>query len=149
MLVMIDVDHFKAFNDAYGHPVGDLVLRAVADALARAFPRRSDVVARYGGEEFAVILSDAGLEDVPVLERRLLSAIRHLAVDADGRRFGVTASAGIAVAAPSETPSELLARADRALYAAKHGGRDRVVVCGLTRPGPTLDHKSDPQMQPG
>ncbi len=59
-LMLLDVDHFKAVNDAHGHPGGDAVLRSVANALARSFPRRSDIVARYGGEEFAVVLTDTG-----------------------------------------------------------------------------------------
>ena len=114
-LVMVDVDHFKSVNDAYGHPGGDLVLRAVADTLARVFPRRSDLVARYGGEEFGIILCDAGRAELAALGERLLDAVRKLRITIEGRMLGVTVSAGLAVALPHEKAGDLVLRADAAL----------------------------------
>ncbi|MBX3261050.1 MAG: GGDEF domain-containing protein [Labilithrix sp.] len=124
-LLMVDVDHFKRINDQHGHPAGDKVLCAVADGLARAFPRRSDLVARYGGEEFAIVLADTGDEDAASLAARCLGAVRALRIDVGLRVLAVTASAGVAVARPGESASDLVARADRALYEAKARGRDR------------------------
>ncbi|MBX3210361.1 MAG: GGDEF domain-containing protein [Labilithrix sp.] len=126
-LLMVDVDHFKQVNDEHGHPAGDKVLRAVADGLARAFPRCSDMVARYGGEEFAIVLTDAGAHEATSLAARCLDAVRALRIDVGLRVLAVTASVGVAVARPGESSAELVARADRALYNAKRGGRDRFV----------------------
>ncbi len=126
-LLMVDVDHFKRVNDEHGHPAGDKVLCAVADGLARAFPRRSDLVARYGGEEFAIILADSGDQDAEGLAARCLGAVRGLRIEVGLRVIAVTASVGVAVARPGESASELVARADRALYDAKRRGRDRFI----------------------
>jgi diguanylate cyclase (GGDEF)-like protein len=129
-LLMVDVDHFKSVNDTHGHPVGDQVLRALADALTRAFPRRADLVARYGGEEFAVVLSDTPLDGARALADRLLKVVRALEIPVNGRPLKVTISAGIAVAELGETAADLTRRADQALYAAKRGGRNRFVEAG-------------------
>lgn len=127
-LMMVDIDHFKRINDKYGHPAGDKVLSAVANALARAFPRRSDLVARYGGEEFGVVLADSGHAEMRMLAERLLTSIRALRVDVRGTTVSVTVSIGAAVALAGEEVASLLARADGALYAAKNTGRDRFVA---------------------
>ena len=126
-LMMVDVDHFKAINDNHGHPAGDQVLCALADALQRTFPRRSDLVARYGGEEFAVLLSDTIGPDSKMLAERLLEAVRALRVEVEGKTITLTVSVGIAESLPNESLGELCRRADRALYAAKNSGRNRVV----------------------
>ena len=126
-LMMVDVDHFKGINDSHGHPAGDQVLCALADALLRTFPRRSDLVARYGGEEFAVLLSDATGPDAKMLAARLLEAVRGLRVEVDGKTISLTVSVGLADSLTNESPGDLCRRADRALYAAKNGGRDRLV----------------------
>ncbi len=126
-LLMIDIDHFKKVNDTHGHPNGDRALKAVADALIRAFPRRTDLVVRYGGEEFAV-LCDSGLVAVARLAARLLDAVRALRIPIEQNVISLTISAGIAEAKPGETGEELLRRADAALYDAKRGGRDRYVI---------------------
>lgn len=125
-LLMFDIDHFKIINDTYGHPAGDAVLRTVADALARSFPRRSDIVVRYGGEEFAVVLTETASKDAQRLATRCLDAIRESEVSHGGRRLSVTASAGLAELLPGESVTDLVTRADRALYDAKHTGRDRL-----------------------
>jgi diguanylate cyclase (GGDEF)-like protein len=130
-LLIFDVDHFKMINDTYGHPAGDAVLRSVSDALARSFPRRSDIVARYGGEEFAVVLSETGLADAQRLANRGLDAIRESKATHAGRTLSVTASGGVAVLLPGEDVADLIVRADHALYEAKRSGRDRISTAGL------------------
>jgi diguanylate cyclase (GGDEF)-like protein len=126
-VLMIDIDRFKALNDAHGHATGDQVLRAVAGAIARAV-RDDDVPARYGGEEFAVLLRNpTPLKAIEVGER-VRAAVKRL----DLRPFGVPAvsvSVGVAVAEAADEPiGYLVERADRALYRAKRAGRDRVVA---------------------
>ncbi len=127
-LVMIDIDHFKRFNDAHGHQAGDEVLRHVAQLTARAL-RRSDAVARYGGEEFVVLLPEAAIEDaLPVAEKIRAEVERNpLSVGGTLRPLHVTVSLGVA-AFPADAINgpELVAVADRALYQAKSRGRNRV-----------------------
>ncbi len=129
-LLMVDIDHFKRVNDMHGHPVGDKVLCAVADALARTFPRGSDLVARYGGEEIAVVLSDSDLREARVAAERCTAAVRALRVELASASavVSVTCSVGVAVAQRGEDAASLVARADRALYEAKRTGRDRFVA---------------------
>jgi diguanylate cyclase len=127
-LVLIDVDHFKTVNDRHGHPAGDAVLKAVADNIARHFMRREDFVARYGGEEFAVIARESTLERVMQRADRLRDAQARLDVPTGAGPVRVTISLGIAAHETGEAPAHWLERADRALYAAKHAGRDRVEV---------------------
>ncbi len=124
-LLMVDVDHFKAINDRVGHPGGDRVLRAVADALTRAFPRRGDLVTRYGGEEFACLLGDTPADEAPKLAARVLEAMRRLRIVHEGVEVRVTVSAGFGVLGVGETGDAFVARVDRALYEAKRTGRDR------------------------
>jgi len=126
--VMVDVDHFKHYNDTHGHPAGDAVLRTVADVL-RASVREGDVVYRYGGEEFCVLLPDTTEREAAEVAERLRQAVEASPIPGadqqpDGR---VTVSVGLAMAAAAD-PSALTDRADKALYEAKHGGRNRVVV---------------------
>jgi diguanylate cyclase (GGDEF)-like protein len=129
---MIDVDHFKAFNDHHGHQEGDVCLRKVAQATQNAV-RSGDMVARYGGEEFAVILRDSNLTQVQHVAERIVQEVRglRLAHPALGPDAIVSVSLGAASLAPREEhgSDRLVELADRLLYAAKHGGRDRV-VCG-------------------
>ncbi|MBI5494549.1 MAG: diguanylate cyclase [Deltaproteobacteria bacterium] len=126
-VLLLDLDHFKAINDQHGHVAGDEVLRAVADALTRTFPRRSDVVCRYGGEEFAVLLSDTPAKDAGAPVARLLDAVRAVRVPRGAGTIKVTVSVGGAEARPSDDPTRWLERADECLYAAKRAGRDRAV----------------------
>jgi diguanylate cyclase (GGDEF)-like protein len=127
-LLLIDVDHFKQFNDSYGHGAGDDCLRRVAGAIASTCNRAGDLAARYGGEEFAVILPGAAAE---VQLRRLLGAIRSLGIPHRASSAGefVTASVGAVEVVPdgSLTAVQALERADQQLYAAKKEGRNRCV----------------------
>ncbi len=127
--IMIDLDRFKAVNDRHGHPTGDQVLGRLA-GLLRARLRQADVVGRYGGEEFAVVLEDLSGEDAVRLLERLradFAAIEHRPREG-GEPFHVTLSAGLATLGEGEELSAWVQAADRALYAAKEAGRDRVVV---------------------
>jgi two-component system, cell cycle response regulator len=129
-VMMLDVDHFKTINDRHGHAVGDQVLVAVAECL-RANLRGPDTVARYGGEEFTVLLPETGADTACCVAERLLDAVRAIEVPrAPGLQ--VRASAGVAApeagGVPPAEPHELMAAADRALYEAKRGGRDRVCL---------------------
>ena len=127
--IMIDLDRFKAVNDRYGHPTGDQVLGRLA-GLLRARLRQADVVGRYGGEEFAVVLEDlSGAEAARLLERLRadFATIEHRPREG-GEVFHVTLSAGLATLDEGEDLSSWVQAADRALYAAKEAGRDRVVV---------------------
>jgi diguanylate cyclase (GGDEF)-like protein len=128
-VLMLDLDHFKKFNDTYGHEAGDAVLRETASFLVRSI-RVEDFVCRYGGEEFVVVLPTADLRAAEARAERIRSKLRDLVVMHDGRSLGViTVSVGVA-ALPDHGMSEkeLLQAADAALYRAKRGGRDRVVV---------------------
>jgi diguanylate cyclase len=127
-LVLVDLDHFKAINDNYGHPAGDQVLSEVSRCLNRTFLRRQDLVCRYGGEEFAVLLLDTTDEQARMLVERLLASVRALRVEYGSDELGVTLSAGSAALTLGETPASWLKRADAALYAAKSQGRDRHVA---------------------
>jgi diguanylate cyclase (GGDEF)-like protein len=128
-LFMIDIDHFKKVNDTFGHPTGDDVLKKLGDALTRTFPRKTDFVARYGGEEFAVILRDTRLQDTPAVTSRLLAAARAIEIAREGG-WKITISVGVSQLGLGEATADWIARADRALYEAKHGGRNRVVQAG-------------------
>ena len=125
-LLLIDVDHFKAINDTYGHPAGDAVLKQLANCLSRSFPRKGDTLARYGGEEFAVVLRNAGMTDARRLGERLLGSVRALRFPGLPDALQVTISIGLAELAPGDSDAVWLERADRALYLSKHGGRDRI-----------------------
>jgi diguanylate cyclase (GGDEF)-like protein len=121
-LVLLDVDHFKSFNDQHGHLVGDDVLRELGKAI-RSTVRATDIGARYGGEEFAIVLPDTELSNASSLAERLRARIAEIQLPG-GQRF--TASLGVAGYVSGDTPELLVGKADKALYAAKHGGRNRV-----------------------
>ena len=130
-LLMIDVDHFKAFNDYFGHADGDRALEQVAAVMAAEMERAGDLLARYGGEEFVALLPGVEPEGAKVVAERLRSAVAALAIPhADSIGGVLTLSVGVAGMVPDLPGSsdELQALADRALYAAKSGGRNRVVV---------------------
>lgn len=122
--VMVDIDHFKAINDAYGHAIGDEVIRAVAGAL-QGEVRAPDVLGRYGGEEFALILSEVHGDPVAIGER-LRAAVAALDVTGRGEPVRVTVSVGFAELKPDDSLERLLSRADEALYRAKAAGRNQV-----------------------
>jgi diguanylate cyclase len=123
-LLLVDLDHFKAVNDNYGHPTGDEVLRQVSHCLNRTFLRKQDVVCRYGGEEFAAVLLDTTPEQMTLLTERLMGSVRDLVVQHGPHQLKVTLSAGLAALRPGETAASWLGRADAALYRAKREGRD-------------------------
>ncbi|MDF2692634.1 MAG: diguanylate cyclase, partial [Labilithrix sp.] len=127
-LVLCDVDHFKRYNDRYGHRRGDTCLVEVARALEGVVRRPADLAARYGGEEFALILPHTSREGATNLAARLLAAVRDLGIEhAASDRGVVTISAGVATVIGSWTVPELIELADRVLYEAKDAGRDQAV----------------------
>jgi diguanylate cyclase (GGDEF)-like protein len=128
-LVMVDIDHFKQFNDRHGHQVGDLVLQTVAHTLHEAV-RTMDIVARYGGEEFSLIFPETRKEDAARIAERLRRSVAETAVDAGtGEPLRVTISLGVATF-PQDARDirELIAKADQAMYRAKGNGRNQVVA---------------------
>lgn len=133
--LMLDVDHFKAVNDTYGHAAGDAVLRELAQRIETQV-RASDVAARYGGEEFVVLLPNTPTSAATLLAERIRSAISESAIELPGgESITITVSIGIAEVHPNSDNNDLktlgdslIARADVALYAAKSAGRDRVIV---------------------
>lgn len=124
-LAMLDVDHFKRINDAFGHSVGDKALRLIARLLASRL-RDSDFLARYGGEEFAILLPNTGQADGSWVIEQLCETIEAAPFHIRGRRLRITCSAGLASLADDEPGMETLRRADRALYKAKKAGRNRL-----------------------
>jgi diguanylate cyclase (GGDEF)-like protein len=135
-LFMIDVDHFKSYNDHHGHPAGDEVLRQLARLLGDG-RRANDVVARYGGEEFAIVLVDTAKFAAAKLAERLRERVaEHAFPESDSQPEGrLTISIGVATCPDDATDPEGLVRAaDSALYAAKHAGRDRVVLATRAAP---------------
>jgi diguanylate cyclase (GGDEF)-like protein len=133
-ILLIDVDHFKAYNDRYGHQAGDVALRRVARTLQTHIPRPVDVLARYGGEEFAAILYDIDSRQAREIAERMRLAVSALRLENRGSRADgvVTISIGVAAIQPSpeRAPRGALQLADEALYAAKVGGRDKVHLAG-------------------
>jgi len=133
-LLMIDVDYFKALNDALGHLAGDECLRQIARTLTRGLHRAGDIVARYGGEEFSVILPETDAKNAAVLAERLRAAIEAMGFAHPTSKVSssVTVSIGVAslVPADQQKPEELIAIADRALYRAKQIGRNCVAADG-------------------
>jgi diguanylate cyclase (GGDEF)-like protein len=134
-LMMCDVDHFKLFNDTYGHQAGDDCLRRVAGAIATSLERGSDLAARYGGEEFVVVLCETAIGGALIVAEKIRHAIHALNIPHAASSLGrVTLSIGLAAAVPEldDASDNLIAMADKALYDAKHNGRDR--VCRAPRP---------------
>jgi diguanylate cyclase (GGDEF)-like protein len=133
-LVMIDVDHFKAYNDHYGHLVGDECLGQLAQAIQGALHRPGDLLARYGGEEFVCLLPHTALDGAVLVAQGIVDALRALALPHAASPLGSTLTVSMGVACMSPSPSnsaqQLLADADRRLYLAKNAGRDRIVWTG-------------------
>lgn len=134
-VILMDVDHFKRYNDHYGHLMGDECLKQVAAALAASFPRAGDLVARYGGEEFAVILPDTGVDVIQLAERarEAIASVKIEHVKSDVVPY-VTVSIGACSIIPSDmvTPTKLVDSADQGLYQAKERGRNQVVYRAFT-----------------
>jgi diguanylate cyclase (GGDEF)-like protein len=127
-VLMLDVDHFKRFNDTWGHDGGDIVLRELAAVLRASF-RGDDVACRYGGEEFVMLLAEASMESAYARAEQLRLMVHRLSAELRGQPLGsITVSIGVALLPDhGMTPEELIASADRALYEAKSRGRDRTV----------------------
>ncbi len=147
-VLMLDLDHFKNFNDTYGHDAGDTVLRETASFLLKSV-RAEDFVCRFGGEEFVIILPGADLQTSQARAERIRSKLRELTVLHQGKSLGrITVSIGVAeVPLHGTCPKELIEAADAALYRAKKEGRDRVVLADTesaakSQPGP------QPESQP-
>ena len=134
LIAQLDIDHFKAVNDTHGHAAGDLVLQSFADTVRRNV-RDTDVLARWGGEEFVLLLCDTPAADAVALMERLRQAVQAMQVPVPqgGQPITVTVSIGLARHAPADPLAGTLERADRALYAAKAGGRNRVVPAPCLR----------------
>lgn len=141
-VALLDLDHFKAINDRFGHLVGDEALRETGKALSSIL-RRPDHVARYGGEEFALLLPETSQAGAEAIAERARAVIEGLELTHEGTPVPLTASLGVAVRRPGESLLAALNRADRALYRAKERGRNRVEGAseegelGSARPGPT------------
>lgn len=127
--ILMDLDHFKQINDAFGHDAGDKVLQKVASRLVESL-REVDLAARFGGEEFAVLLPHTGKGNARIVGERIANFVRKLSIDVEGECIRVTASLGIAATTDfsSNNPEDLVKAADAAMYQAKEGGRDRVVL---------------------
>lgn len=134
-VILIDVDHFKLFNDRYGHQQGDVCLRAVAKAINGCLGRAHDLAARYGGEEFACILPNCNLERGLLMAERLRATVQSLDLphEASPTARMVTASVGVSCVVPQSgfNAGQLLVMADQMLYAAKKGGRNQVMGSDL------------------
>ncbi len=127
-LLLMDIDHFKSFNDTYGHPVGDLVLKEISKCIRKSL-RTNDIAARYGGEEFTVIVPESNEQGALIIAERIRSTIENHVIDSNGRQLRVTVSIGIA-AFPSLAANQpqLIDSADKALYHSKEHGRNRVTI---------------------
>jgi diguanylate cyclase (GGDEF)-like protein len=126
-MIVMDIDHFKAINDRYGHAVGDNAIKAVSDCIARTV-RSSDIAFRYGGEEFVVLLSNTGCNGVLLLAERIRREVGNLNLLCADTAFKVTLSAGVSTLDNTDSAATLFTRADKGLYIAKHEGRNRVRV---------------------
>jgi diguanylate cyclase (GGDEF)-like protein len=139
-LMLVDIDHFKLYNDHYGHPGGDATLVQVAGAMRRAAGRGQDLVARYGGEEFAILLPQLDAQGAGGVARRLMAELDHMAIPhaASPTAPHLTASMGIACMVPGEHsfPADLIQVADALLYQAKAGGRNRYRASAGCSTGP-------------
>jgi diguanylate cyclase (GGDEF)-like protein len=124
-LAMLDIDHFKKVNDTYGHPTGDRVIAGLAQLMRKRF-RKSDLIGRYGGEEFIVALPNTSSAQAVTILEDLRESFSRLRFESDQGEFTCTFSAGVAIADPGSSVAGLVDSADRALYEAKHSGRNRV-----------------------
>jgi diguanylate cyclase len=145
--IMIDIDHFKHFNDRYGHPTGDKVLQAMGRVLGRAI-RQTDVVARYGGDEFAALMPARSSDEARCGARHFREAIETSSVYCEDRTLQVTASIGLAERQPGEDGLSLIKRADEALYASKKAGRNCVHWHDGKETRPVANAETPPVRQP-
>ena len=126
--MIADLDFFKKINDEHGHLAGDAVLRHTA-AIMKSTVRSYDIVSRWGGEEFIFLITDSNMEDVTALAERIRYAIEHTECEYEGKKLHTTVSFGIAQSGDEDVDmTELILRADRALYISKQEGRNRVTL---------------------
>ncbi|MEA3543762.1 MAG: diguanylate cyclase [Thermodesulfobacteriota bacterium] len=151
-LLMIDLDHFKAFNDNHGHQTGDSVLRAVADAIKYS-ARDADICCRYGGEEFAVILPDTNANNAEVLAERIHEQVARVSATRPSEQRPITVSIGVSCASQNRNihPTQLIEEADQALYLAKGNGRNRTEIWqpGYAVPRVQFNYGLTPQLAVG
>ena len=140
-MLMLDIDHFKSINDRHGHDIGDKVIIEVA-RLCQAIARSTDIVARLGGEEFGIMLPETGEAEAIAFAERLRVTIADMSVALPGGRLSGTVSIGVATREGGGGVTEMMKRADLALYEAKHGGRNRVALFDLH--APQADPAADP-----
>ena len=131
VIVMSDVDHFKHFNDTYGHQVGDLVLKEVANILKTSV-RSSDIAARYGGEEMIILLRGSSLRDGLSVAEKIRKNVEEHSVKQENNAYKVTISLGVSIFKPNDNVDTIIKRADEGLYKAKESGRNR--VCTMEEP---------------
>ncbi len=147
-LLMIDLDHFKLFNDNYGHQTGDTVLRSVADSL-KVSARDADICCRYGGEEFAIILPDTTAHNAEVLAERIHRNVSRVSRAQPAGRMPITVSIGISCTNRLRDihPTQLIEEADQALYLAKANGRNRTETwkADVITPRPSFSYEQAPQ----
>ncbi|MFH0974591.1 MAG: diguanylate cyclase DgcA [Spirochaetota bacterium] len=128
-LIMFDIDHFKDFNDTFGHICGDIVLKEVGQTILAKI-RRIDIAARYGGEEFALILPETGIEEAYLIAERIRTSIEQLKIDYEGKTMYITISGGVTELFPKIDIDYMtfVDRADKALYISKENGRNRTTI---------------------
>jgi two-component system, cell cycle response regulator len=132
--VLLDIDHFKLFNDTHGHQVGDLVLTRVARSIQNTL-RKVDLMARYGGEEFAILIASTTREGACMVAAKAKKTIESLLVQTQEKRLSVTISLGVAVSEDWKSPptaAEIVAEADKQLYLSKQAGRNTWSYRGRT-----------------
>lgn len=122
-LLFMDIDHFKRFNDDYGHDIGDRALIAVANTL-RSLARPYDLIGRWGGEEFIAIVRNVDMALLTTIGERLRSLVEMTYIDVDGKNIGITLSVGAAIARDDDTPVSILKRSDMLMYLSKENGRN-------------------------
>jgi diguanylate cyclase (GGDEF)-like protein len=128
-IIFLDIDHFKAINDNYGHDCGDVALASVAKWIKESL-RDSDLVFRFGGEEFVILLSHTDLAGAELLAERIRASIAHHILAYGMETIKVTVSLGVSALRGNDTPEDFIKRADDAMYQAKRAGRNRVAVAG-------------------
>ena len=146
-LIMVDIDLFKSFNDQYGHPAGDACLRTISAAVQGVLRRPSDLAARYGGEEIAIVLPETDVAGAIQIVTDMMAAVRACAIPHEGSAHGiVTVSAGIASCNPARRDADvtqLVERADAALYAAKALGRNAFTVHAAAEVAPSAAKRQE------
>jgi diguanylate cyclase (GGDEF)-like protein len=129
-VLMLDIDHFKKINDTYGHPVGDLAIKALAEVCSNAL-RPHDILARYGGEEFVLTLPHTPTEGARTVAERIREAVQKIEVPSEQGPVKFTVSIGVSTYESGQAFDQIVERADKALYVSKQSGRNRVTVAGV------------------